>query len=88
MERPINVLQLDLLFVIAPFPFGTGVQTLDTTTTKTVRVCARRQLTFVGEMHTQHGGFFTSAVRRKTEIVFLLWTAWHVLCSESVHLAA
>lgn len=87
MERPINVLQLDLQFVIAPFPFGTGVQTLDTTTTKTVRVCAPPTYFCWGNAYTTWG-HFTSTVRRKTEIVFQRWTAWHVLCSESVHLAA
>lgn len=46
------------------FPFGTSVQILDTTTTKTLLVRAT-VFTFVGEMHTQDGGIFTSAIKRE-----------------------
>lgn len=68
--RPLNVSPRDRHFFMShSFPFGTGVQILDTTTTKTLLVRAT-VFTFVGEMHTQHGGIFTSAIKRENGDVF------------------
>lgn len=87
MERPLNVSPDDRHFVMShSFPFGTGVQILDTTTTKTLHVCAPPSHLCWRNTYTTWG-HFTSAIRRKTEIVLQRRTAY-ALCSEPVHLAA
>lgn len=69
MERPLNVLPHDRHFFMShSFPFGTGVQILDTTTTKTFHVCAPPSHLCWRNTYTTWG-HFTSAIRRKTEIV-------------------